>query len=147
MVREESADPQRSDPLANPLTYFERYQLVKAVLTDQGLQQEAYSIVPLPINLPERYHHYVPMEAVFFLSIYDDWGERKRHYFESLGLRTHIIRRVPSQEKGISATDIRNAMHFDNDWAQWVPPAARRLLTQWDIPHRLKQMNFRKSSL
>jgi len=83
------------------------------------------------------------MEAVFFLSIYDDWGERKRHYFKSLGLRTHIIRKVTPQEKGISATAIRDAMYCDRQWTQWVPPAAVRLLVQWEIAHRLKQLNRR----
>jgi nicotinamide-nucleotide adenylyltransferase len=141
LVRDESADPNRSDPLANPLTYFERYQLVKAVLEDQGLVPSEYSIVPLPINLPQRYRYYVPMEAVFFLTIYDDWGERKRHYFKSLGLRTHILRKVGASEKGLSASDVRAAMCSNNDWIQWVPKPVADLLYQWKIPDRLKRLN------
>ena len=59
---------------------------------------------PLPINLPEYYRCYVPMDAVFFLSIYDDWGRRKKRYFESLGLKIHILWEVEPQQKGISGS-------------------------------------------
>jgi nicotinamide-nucleotide adenylyltransferase len=140
LAREEDADPHRSHPLSNPLTYYERYLLVKAVLSAQGLNADTYSIVPLPINYPQRYRHYVPIEAVFFLSIYDQWGERKQHYFNSLGLQTHVLRRVAPEEKGISATEIRRAMVEDKPWQHWVPPGSARLLTEWDIPSRLKSM-------
>lgn len=140
LVREEQADQRRSQPQANPLTYFERYCLVKSVLAAQGLSPEVYSIVPLPINLPERYHYYVPMEAVFFLSIYDGWGERKLHYFQTLGVRTHVLRRVAQEEKGLSASDIRGLMVQGQPWRHLVPAPVARLLTAWDIPERLRNM-------
>jgi nicotinamide mononucleotide adenylyltransferase len=138
LVREEEADLHRSDPLANPLTYYERYGLVKAVLSAQELPPEAYSIVPLPINLPERYRYYVPMDAVFFLTIYDAWGERKLHYFQSLGVRAHILRKVTPEQKGLSASDIRQLMVQGEPWMHLVPPAVARLLTAWDISARLR---------
>jgi nicotinamide mononucleotide adenylyltransferase len=140
LVREEKADPHRSDPSANPLTYYERYCLVKAVLSAQGLLPEAYSIVPLPINMPERYHYYVPMDAVFFVTIYDAWGERKLNYFRSLGVKTHILRKVPAAEKGLSAGEIRRLMVQGEPWAHLVPAAGARLLTAWDIPARLREL-------
>jgi len=140
LVREEKADLHRSDPLANPLTYFERYCLVKAVLNAQGLSPQAYSIVPLPINLPERYQYYVPMDAVFFVTIYDAWGERKLHYFQSLGVRTHILRRVAPEQKGLSAGDIRQLMVQGQPWRHQVPTAVAQLLTAWDIPARLRDL-------
>lgn len=140
LVREEKADPHRSDPLANPLTYYERYCLVKAVLSARGLPPEDYSIVPLPINLPERYRYYVPMDAVFFVTIYDAWGERKLHYFQSLGLRAHILRKVAPEEKGLSASDIRQLMVQGQPWAHLVPDPAARLLKAWGIPQRLRDL-------
>lgn len=140
LVREESVDPHRSDALANPLTYYERYLLVKSILLEQGIAPHAFSVVPLPINFPERYRHYVPMNAVFFVAIYDAWGERKLQYFQSLGLPTHILRRVKNEDKGLSASDIRKAMINDEAWAQWVPPCIADLLQAWDIPARLEEL-------
>jgi nicotinamide mononucleotide adenylyltransferase len=140
LVKKEQVDPHRSDPLANPLTYYERYLLVKEVLDAEGVPSTAFSIVPLPINLPERYQYYVPMEGVFFVTIYDGWGERKLYYFKSLGLQTHIMRHVSAQEKGLSAGDIRRAMLKGEPWAHWVPAAAASRLRHWKIAERLRSL-------
>ena len=39
-TRAESADAKRSDPAANPLTYFERQAMVRAALTAAGFRPE-----------------------------------------------------------------------------------------------------------
>ncbi|ADH87316.1 nicotinamide mononucleotide adenylyltransferase [Desulfurivibrio alkaliphilus] len=137
LTRKDPADPERSLPQANPLTYFERYQLVRATLSEAGLSEGYFSIVPLPINLPERYRHYVPLDAVFLLSIFDDWGRRKQAMFQELGLRTHLLWEVPTEEKGLSAGNIRHLMATNQPWQHLVPPAVARLLTTWQIPQRL----------
>jgi nicotinamide-nucleotide adenylyltransferase len=140
LAKKESSDPTRSDPLENPLTYYERHILVKEVLLQAGLDWRDFTIVPLPINLPERYQYYVPMDAVFFLSIYDDWGRRKLQYFESLGLRTHVLWEVPTERKGISAVDIRQKMMADQPWEHLVPTCVPPRMKAWGIPERLKRL-------
>lgn len=141
LVRTETTDLNRSDPLANPLTYFERYRLVKTVLASQGVDLANLSIVPLPINFPERYQYYVPMDAVFFVSIYDAWGERKLSYFQSLGVATHILRRVSADKKGLSASHVRQLMIQDQPWQHLVPAPVASLLTTWRIPERLRGLS------
>jgi nicotinamide-nucleotide adenylyltransferase len=140
LVKAEAADPGRSHALANPLTYYERYRMVQKVLFHDGWAPQVYSIVPLPINLPERYQYYVPLDAVFFLTIYDQWGERKQHYFDALGLKHHILRHVSQSEKGISATDVRRKMISDQPWDHMVPPPAATFLRNLGLPARLKKM-------
>jgi nicotinamide mononucleotide adenylyltransferase len=140
MIQAEEADPQRGTPLANPLTYYERYQLVRFALEEAGVSFHDFSIVPLPISHPARYHHYVPMDAVFFLSIYDDWGRRKQHYFASQGLKTCVLREVTPQEKGISATAVRQRMLRGEPWQALVPGSVASLLEKWDIPGRLRDI-------
>ncbi len=146
LVRDEAVDPGRSQPSANPLTYFERYGLVRAALLAEGVGAEDFSIVPLPINLPERYQYYVPMEAVFFLSIYDDWGERKHRYFRSLGLKTHILRRVGAAQKGLSAGDVRRRILTGKPWEHLVPPATLPLLASMDLARRLGELDRSEST-
>ena len=70
----DEADPERHDPHANPLTYYERYVMVRDVLREAGLSEQEYLIVPFPVNRPELYRFYVPLDGTFFLTIYDDWG-------------------------------------------------------------------------
>jgi nicotinamide-nucleotide adenylyltransferase len=140
LTRDDEADRKRSTAGANPLTYYERYQLVQAALEAAGVPSSRFSIVPFPINLPELYRYYVPLDAVFFLSIYDDWGRRKLEQFRNLGLAVHILRQVPLQEKGISAVDIRTRMLTGEPWEHLVPPAVADLLVRWDITARLRAM-------
>ena len=139
-VKNEAADPLRSTDLANPLTYYERYQLVRAALVEAGVAPADFSVVPLPINIPDRYPYYVPLDAVFFLSIYDDWGRRKKSYFESMGLKVHVLREVGVEEKGISGSAVRRRIAGDRSWENLVPASVGALLKAWRIPRRLKKL-------
>jgi hypothetical protein len=140
LTKNESADPLRSRLSSNPLIYFERYVMIKKVLLEAGLGWPEFSIVPLPINLPERYRYYVPMDAVFLLSVYDDWGRRKLNYFESLNLSTHVLWAVPPEKKGISAGDIRSRIISGRPWEHLVPACVPPLIDAWRIAERLKHL-------
>jgi len=132
------ADPNRSTSAANPLTYLERHILLRKVLLDEGVDQEEFTIVPFPINFPNLYAHYVPMDAVFFLTIYDDWGRRKMAEFRRLGLRVNILWERTLEEKGITGTRVRELMASGGGWKHLVPKAAAALLQSWGIPDRLR---------
>ncbi|MYL85261.1 nicotinate-nucleotide adenylyltransferase [Desulfovibrio aerotolerans] len=136
-TRHDPADPLRSLESSNPLTYFERAQLLHAVLTEAGLGPHAFFVVPFPINLPELYHHYVPMDALFLLTVYDEWGRRKLARFQNMGLDTRVLWDIPPEDKGLSATTVRRRMAAGEPWEHLVPPAAARLLRDWRVPERL----------
>ncbi len=140
-VNHEASDPLRSSDVNNPLTYYERLQLVRNALASAGVSSKSFSIVPLPINTPERYKYYVPMDAVFFLSIYDDWGRQKKSYFESMGLTVHVLWEVTPSEKGISAGDVRDRMMRDEPWEHLVPANLANFLKKWNVAARLKDVN------
>lgn len=139
LTRQCAADPRRSEPLANPLTYYERYVLMRRTLEEAGVHHADFSVVPLPINIPELYRYYVPLDAVFFLTIYDDWGRQKLAFLKSLKLATHVLWDVPPEDKGISGTDVRRRMACGEPWESLAPPAAARLLKAWRIPERLRE--------
>ena len=144
MTQAEDVDPERSTPFANPFTYYERYQLVRSALVEAGVALSDFSIVPLPISEPTRYHNYVPLNAVFFLSIYDDWGRRKKDYFESIGLKTFVLREVRPEEKGISATDVRASILRGEPWRHLVPNSVAALVEQWNVAQRLRELQGRR---
>jgi nicotinamide-nucleotide adenylyltransferase len=133
------ADPSRSRPENNPLTYYERLLLLRAMLREAGRHPDSFTIVPLPVTRPDLYRHYVPLFAVFFLSIYDDWGRRKRELFASLGLAVEVLREVRPEQKGLSAATVRGLMIRGEPWEGLVPPAAAALLRAWDVPARLRR--------
>lgn len=140
LTREDAADKHRHSRLANPLTYWERYLMVHRSLAEAGVALEAFSIVPFPINFPELYRYYVPLDAVFFLSIYDDWGRKKLATFRSLDLKTHILWEVPPEKKGISGSTVRELMLHGGSWEEMVPAGVASLMKEWEIPARLRSL-------
>jgi len=141
LTRHSDANPHRSTLIANPLTYYERYIMIKAVLKGEGLNSSEFSIVPFPINIPELIKYYVPMDAIFFLTIYDDWGKKKKEYLKSLGVKIHVLWEVPFEEKGLSSDDIRKFMITGATWEHLVPPTVAKLMKKWDVPRRLKNLS------
>lgn len=141
LTTDNPADLQRSDPIANPLTYFERYTTIRRVLIDAGLSHSDFSVVPFPINLPELFKYYVPLDATFFLTIYDEWGRQKLKQFQGMGLATEVLWERPLNEKGISGNDVRKRMAEDNKWEHLVPESTRTLMIKWDIPGRIKGLH------
>lgn len=139
LTKEDRADPARSRPDSNPLSYYERSRLVSAALLARGVDRDSFTVTPLPINLPERYGHYVPLDAVFFLTIYDAWGRRKLELFRSLGLKVEVLREVAPSDKGLSATEVRHRMARGMAWEDLVPAATVPLLLAWDVPARLRR--------
>jgi len=141
LTKHHDSNPHRSHPIANPLTYYERYVMVRETLLENELKFSEFSIVPFPINLPELLKYYVPMDVVFFLSIYDDWGRQKKIYLESLGLKVHVLWEVPIEEKGLSGSNIRESMRRGDQWEHLVPSATAKLVKEWGIIKRLRKLN------
>lgn len=139
LTKQDRADQHRASLAANPLTYYERYQAIRVTLVEAGLQLEQFSIVPFPINFPELLKYYVPMKATFFLTIYDEWGERKLAHFKALGLRTEILWRRPLSQKGQTSTEIREKIRTGEPWQHLVPPAMATLIDTFNLPRRLSQ--------
>jgi cytidyltransferase-like protein len=143
LTRFDPADPGRSSPARNPLNYYERYRMVHQALQMQEWGPEDYAIVPLPINFPDLYQYYVPLTATFFLTIYDDWGERKLQMFQGLGLTTEVLWRRPLAEKGLTSTEVRRLLVADQPWTHLVPPGVAEMLEMFQIPRRLKELDKR----
>ncbi len=140
LTKDHESNPHRSTSLANPLTYYERYIMIREALLEKGLKLSEFSIVPFPINFPELVKFYVPMDAIFFLTIYDDWGRQKKKYFEKLGLKVHVIWEVPLEKKGLNGSEIRNAMINGESWEHLVPSSVAKLVKEWNIILRLKEL-------
>jgi nicotinamide mononucleotide adenylyltransferase len=139
-TRDDPADPQRSSPVANPLTYLERHQLIDSAFLEAGLNLQDFTIVPFPINFPELYRYYLPLDAVFYLTIYDAWGRSKLNRLQEMGLKTEVLWERALTDKGQRATDIRRIMIGGQPWEHLVPAANVALLKSWGIPERLRRL-------
>jgi len=142
LTAEDPADPERSNSASNPLTYYQRFMLVREALLEAGVDYREFSIVPFPINRPELYGYYVPLDAVFFLTIYDDWGRRKREIFHSMGLKTEVMWEKPIDLKGLTGAEIRKKMVMGEPWEHLVPRSVANRLNEWQIPDLLRTKCF-----
>ena len=138
LTKEDPADSRRSLPVNNPLTYFERYTTVRSALMEADVSPQDFSVVPFPVNFPEIYKYYVPLNSTFYLTIYDEWGKRKLEQFKVLDLKTEILWVKSLEEKGLSGSDIRNKMAAGEAWKHLVPPSTCYLMKKWAIPERLR---------
>ncbi|OAG26777.1 nucleotidyl transferase family protein [Thermodesulfatator autotrophicus] len=134
------ADPKRSSKEANPLTYFERHLMVKTSLLEEGFRPDSFSVVPFPINFPELWEYYVPLEAVFYLTIYDDWGRKKFELFRQRGLKVEVLWEKPIEEKGITATRVRELIKTgDEKWKTLVPRGTIKVLEELNLIIKLEE--------
>ncbi|WNM63139.1 adenylyltransferase/cytidyltransferase family protein [Candidatus Nitrospira neomarina] len=136
LLGEEQAAPERGDPLANPCTYWERLLMVSSSLIESGVSRDEFYIVPFPHSYPERLKYYAPSDALYLLTIYDEWGEVKRQRLESLGLRTSVLWR--RKKKVTSGTELRRLIVEGGDWKSKIPSAALKVILEHAIDDRIR---------
>ena len=136
-MKQEETDSTRGTTEANPCTFYERYLMVEGAMVDAGVSREKFRIVPFPHSYPERLKYYSPADAVYFLSIYDSWGEAKLQRFRDLGLQVHVLWR--REEKVTSGGKIRQCLLDSSGWERWVPEATVRIVRQFHIDERIRK--------
>ncbi len=133
------ANPHRSKKSSNPLTYFERMECIKYSMIEAGVKQEEFDIVPFPINFPDKIFNYAPLDAKYYMTIYDEWGEEKLKSLQNdLKLDVEVLWRVTLEEKGISASDIRKCIQEEKEWKQFVPKFVYHYIKEHSLDQRIK---------
>ncbi|MFJ8473573.1 adenylyltransferase/cytidyltransferase family protein [Kitasatospora sp. NPDC094011] len=133
----EPTDPARGLPESNPCTYYERHLMVHGALTGAGVEPARLRIVPFPHSFPGRLRHYAPEEAVYYLTVYDAWGDAKLHRFRELGLRTEVMWR--RTDKPISGARVRRAIaQGEADWPSLVPDPVSAVIRERGIDDRIR---------
>lgn len=142
-VNENKNDLNRSLEHNNPLTYFERMIIARESLIKSGIKIDEFTIVPFPINRPEYISQYTPDESRYFLTIYDSWGEEKRKILESLSLNVIVLWRKSINEKGITASEIRENMYLNKNWEKYLVTSAAELIKSMKLDVKIKNAILR----
>lgn len=124
----------------NPLTYIERYEMIRNSLLEFGVKREEFEIIPFPVSRPELVAQYAPEDAVYYISICGEWDREKKKILSSLGLKTEILWERTGEEKGITGTELRALIAGDGAWRQYVPKAAAEYLTEHGLDERIKNI-------
>lgn len=97
------ADPHRSESLANPLTYYERFWMIRGAMLESGVSAKDFDIIPFPINRAELLGNYAPKDATYYMTIYDAWGLEKKRLLEDMGCAVDVMWQRPCTQKASAA--------------------------------------------
>ena len=126
----------------NPLTYIERYEMIKEALLDFGVKREEFEIVPFPVSHPEMLIQYAPENAVYYMSLCSEWDEERCRMLKELGLEVEVLWKRNGEEKGITGTQIRELIARVGDCRQYVPKTAAEYLTEHGLLQRIRQLYY-----
>lgn len=133
------ANPHRSQARSNPLTYFERMEMIRGALLEYGIPRDEFEIVPFPINRPQLLFNYVPKDAVFYMTLYDEWSMQKKAELESLGCKIEVMWQRSNDDKFTSGTIVRECIIAGEPWQHLVPKFVYQYMTENQIDVRLQQ--------
>lgn len=128
----------RNKKSANPLTYLERYDMIRDALLDFKVPREDFEIVPFPLERPQYLWEYVPKDASYFLSICDEWTKKNRQMFESRGLKTEVLWTREPEDKGTTGTQIRQRIIAGEKWSDLVPRNVFDYVKEHGIDNRIR---------
>lgn len=124
----------------NPLTYYERFEMIHDALIDFGVKREEFEIVPFPIERGEVLLNYVPQEAVYYMSMVDEFEEEKLKILDILGLKTEILWRKSPGTKGITGTEVRECIAAGKEWRSLVPKTVYQYMVTRGLDERIRRM-------
>lgn len=127
-------------PRDNPLTYIERYEMIRNSLLEFGVKREEFEIIPFPVSRPDLLAQYAPENAVYYMSICGEWDREKEKILSSFGLKTEILWERDAEEKGITGNELRALIAGDGAWRQYMPKAAAEYLTEHGLDERIKNL-------
>ena len=124
---------------ANPLTYFERAQIIAEALADAGVSSLEFAFTPFPIETPDMLSNFLPTSIPCFTTICEQWNRDKIGLLEECGYQVHILWERP---KTTSASDIRRKIvEGGTDWKHLVPAATARAVERLDLRSRLLHLH------
>jgi cytidyltransferase-like protein len=140
LTKVEKTNENRSEIWANPFTYYERLHMIKDAMIENGINERDFAIVPFPINYPERLEHYVPLNGVFYVTIYDEWGEHKLKVLTDMGLKTEVMWRRDLNQRLTTGTEARKLIVEDKKWEHLVPVSVVNYIKENNLISRLKKV-------
>lgn len=139
LTAQHPANPVRSVPSSNPFTYYERLTMIRESLLEIGIARNEFDIVPFPINHPEILEYYVPMNARFFVTVYDDWGRAKLEVLRSRGLDVKVMWERSTSDRLTTGTEVRKLIVTGDKWQHLVPSAVARIIQEFSLDERISK--------
>jgi len=80
------------------------------------------------------------MDALFFVTIYDEWGRDKLRVLQSLNLKVDVMWERKMSERITSGTEIRKLIaNGDDRWQRLVPSAVAKIIKERSLDERIRR--------
>ncbi len=134
------ADRHRELSVNNPLTYFERVELITRALMDEGISRADFAVIPFPIEAPQILPDFLPITIPVFTTVYDMWNEYKVQTLSRIGYEVKTLwTRETKEFEG--ATVRRLILEGDPAWKEMVPCATISTVEGYNIRERLQRLS------
>lgn len=134
-----AGDPHRQTPFNNPMTFFERVEIISNCLRGEGICDTEFACVPFPIETPEYLPNFLPTSIPMFTTICEPWNNRKIELLEQIGYRVIVLwERGHKDHEGVTIR--RLILEGDDMWQEHVPEASRQAITKYGIRDRLVEL-------
>ena len=132
----DGASTHRESSLSNPLTYFERVELLTLALHGAGIDPGRYRVGPFPIESPEELADFLPLNIPILTTRVDEWNDRKVELLRALGYEVELL--FNRDPKGVSGSEIRALIGAHDDrWTSMVPASTVEYLKSLSLAERL----------
>ena len=146
LTKENETDKNRSKPESNLFTYYERMEMIRDAMLEQGVKGDKFEIVPFPINFPETIKYYTPLNAIFFVTIYDEWGRHKYNLLKDMGLEVDLMWVRDMSERLTSGTEVRKLIANSQKWEHLVPNSVAKYIKDKELDKRIYRIFNAKNS-
>lgn len=126
----------------NPMTYFERCEMIEGALLNFGVRRDEFQIIPLPISQPDLILQYAPKAATYFMGICDAWDEEQYRILQSIGIIPEVLWRRTEQDSGITGAQIREMIVSGGDWKNLLPKTVGEYIESNGIDQRIKKLHY-----
>jgi len=123
-------NPHRGSLSSNPLSYFQRYEMIRELMLSLGVAPNKFAIVPFRIDDPDLLNGYIPDNTKIYLTIYDDWGLEKVSRLNSSEFQTEVLWSRTEDQKVTTGTEIRRLIRDGKKWEHLVPKVVCSYLTE-----------------
>ena len=104
-----------------PFTFYDRLKMIRDSLIYEGIPPEEFEIVPFPIHKIEFLKYYIPLNAIIFATIYDDWGRKKVEMLKDIGFKVEILWERDMNTRFTTGSEVRRRILNNEKWDHLVP--------------------------
>jgi nicotinamide mononucleotide adenylyltransferase len=126
----------RERPENNPLTYFERLNMIMESLVEAGVEKGTFGFVPFPIETPQRLPEFLPISVPCFTTVCEEWNREKIRILRGYGYNVIVL--WERTKKIVTGGTIReDIISGGSAWRSMVPPGTMRAIERLNLRDRL----------